>query len=245
MKKLILPILLLIAVVFSCQREPELLIKPTSKHSFTSSPGVPSVSIQKPGDPTNGNYCFGCQSYSDDFWYGCMHTWWANDNVLECMDIRTWDPEEYGRTCPVKAVIDGIGGGGPLYPLPDTVAIHEFRDSWMTTPKINIYKAFTYTIGNAMLNKGGLDLLASSSSIASKESHYSFLIATTRVADSLKVGQWGCIPISTTYKADALLMIAHYRTLDAAPGYQWMLDKITSDLNSHTGLTRAQIYALY
>lgn len=137
----------------------------------------------------------------------------------------------------LKAPIKTINAGSAL--KLDTAYAADYCWNYMFLfNKGDEYMRHMQLIGAAMEYNGGIPLL-------DIPDHYNFAMATYAVADSMRYGQDNCIPVTSAYKTDALSMIAYWRTKWSNTDFQASLDSITADLNTCTGLTRAQLYAMY
>lgn len=128
--------------------------------------------------------------------------------------------------------------GTYLEPDLDTAFGANFADNWLTEfPKGAQYYGYFEFISHVAFIDG--------IPLADIPAHYAFARDTYIVADSLMNGSWGCVPITSAYKADAEDMIDYYRLKLSEPLFQATLDSIQADLDRHEGLTKAQMYDIF
>lgn len=183
------------------------------------------------------NYCFPCGGYSTDSRYKCIFA-----NIAPGEEGEDWIHHctlwNLKRDRDPVHIINNLHPGGPASPDLDTNKAGVLHDSLLTHQLGANYSTYYGQIGFCMLQSGGIPLL-------DMPEHYDFALATYAVADSLYYGSPSCVPINSTYRTDALAMIAYWRLKCDDPIFQATLDSITSDLNTYTGLTKTQLAAYY
>lgn len=213
--------MLLLGVVACSDKNDELNSQQTELRSPND--GLPTIPGGTLGVWPPQNFCAGC-AVTSPRWAMCRidHLW--QKVCTQAIDMTPEEPQ-------------------PILYLaqynPDTAYAKDFRNNYLAAFEKGVkYIEYYEQIGQAMFDYGGIPIL-------DIPAHYSFAMATYAAADSMRYGHPNCIPFTAQYKIDALAMIAYWRARCSQPLFQQSMDSITADLNTHTGLTRAQIYALY
>lgn len=218
--------MLLLGVVACSDQKEEVSTPETPGTSYFT--GAPASQLR--------NYCKGCSYVTFPAFCDLSRVTIIPFSVEFICAFR--DEMEAGFSSPfAKYPIDVINAGSAL--KLDTAYAADYCWNYMFLfNKGEEYMRHMQLIGAAMEYNGGIPLLDISD-------HYNFAMATYAVADSMRYGQDNCIPVTASYKTDALAMIAYWRTKWSNTDFQASLDSITADLNTCTGLTRAQLYAKY
>lgn len=225
MKNLFIFAMLLLGVVACSDQKEEVSMPETPGTSYLT--GAPASQPRL--------YCMKCGGLTTFFPSYCELSW-----VKIIPFSLIWDcvPDYFiSERTYLKAPIKTINAGSAL--KLDTAYAADYCWNYMFLfNKGDEYMRHMQLIGAAMEYNGGIPLL-------DIPDHYNFAMATYAVADSMRYGQDNCIPVTASYKTDALAMIAYWRPKWSNTDFQASLDSITADLNTCTGLTRAQLYAKY
>lgn len=195
---------------------------------------IPGGNSACPGCPwhTEKNHCYGCGT-EYNWKYHCVDV--GNEGGwLECMQFALFCKERDSLGLNMLTMLNTQGAG-----ISTTFAANTVRDSFLDRfDKGREYLDYYYYISKVAYDNGGISLVE-------LPAHISFANSTISAANTLINGAPTDIPFTLGYKTDAMAMIASYRSKCSYTRFQNILDSITSDLNIHTGLTKAQIYALY
>ncbi len=121
----------------------------------------------------------------------------------------------------------------------DLTVAYMMRDSFL----INFLKGQQYIsyygyISQVMINNSSINA-------GNVVAHLSFLSDISAASHTLMYGAPTAVPFSSGLLSDALAMTAYYRLVDTSVFFDGILDTIDADMIAVTGLTNAQIYALY